>query len=277
MAEDGETEEKPEGGTRKPGRPMNRRRFIKVAVAGGGAALAGLALGGPSVDLIRPLIEGDGSVPKSPTQQRAWVMVIDLSRCHDCGYECTAACQEHHFAAPEHEYIKVYAREDKWGEGKTFPRPCMHCDEPPCRDVCPVSATFKRDDGLVLIDHDKCIGCRYCMAACPYAARYFNWGEPEHTPEELAHEYSVEEPWPHRKGVVDKCDFCPDTAYLGNLPPCVQSCPNKAIFFGDASEDAVSNGSEVLHLSQTLEERGAFRLKEELGTEPRVYYLADVG
>ncbi len=153
----------------------------------------------------------------------------------------------------------------------------MNCENAPCLNVCPVGATFRTDEGVVLVDHERCIGCRYCMAACPYDARYFNWGEPPHTPEELAHEYSPLEPWPHRKGTVDKCDFCAHAARKGALPACVQACTKEmgdgAIYYGDLREDAVSNGVETLPLSRTLREKGGFRFKEELGTRPRVFYL----
>ena len=99
-----------------------------------------------------------------------------------------------------------------------FPQPCYHCDNPPCTKVCPVDATFKRQDGIVLIDNDRCIGCRFCMAACPYGARSFNWGHPQDPPEAKNQPYSPEQGFPRRVGTVEKCDFCPDMAEQGKLP-----------------------------------------------------------
>ncbi|MBI4415655.1 MAG: 4Fe-4S dicluster domain-containing protein [Euryarchaeota archaeon] len=198
-------------------------------------------------------------------------MLIDLKRCDGCRL-CTSACGKAHFVPSGQEWMKVYKVQGEGGE-YFLPRPCMHCENAPCANVCPVGATFQRSDGLVLIDHRRCIGCRYCMAACPYNARHFNWEEPPHTPEELEHPYSPEEPWPHRRGTVEKCTFCAEEFSEGKLPACVQACPMKAIFFGDASEDAVSNGVETWKFSEVLKREGGFRLKEELGTRPRVWYL----
>ncbi len=143
--------------------------------------------------------------------------------------------------------------------------------------VCPVGATYKRDDGLVLINQDTCIGCRFCMSACPYEARYFNWFDPPVSAEEKFITYSDEYPVPHRRGVVEKCMFCAHRTNMGRLPACVEACHNKgmdAIYFGDRLEDSVSNGAEVVRLSELLSKNNAYRLKEDLGTEPRVYYLA---
>jgi len=208
----------------------------------------------------------------APGGQRSWVMVIDLDRCDGCGV-CTTACRTEHNVPSGQEWIKVYWVTDPEGARYPLPRPCMHCENAPCVNVCPVGATYVRQDGLVLIDHNRCIGCRYCMAACPYNARYFNWDGPlELTPEEQA-AYRPEYPTVHRRGTVEKCVFCAHRADVGQLPACVEACPMKAIFFGDAREDAVSNGSEVWRLSQVLRERGGFRFKEELGTKPRVFYL----
>lgn len=200
-------------------------------------------------------------------------MIIDLSRCDGCGL-CTIACGKAHFVPEGQEWIKVFKVKDEGGSEYFLPRPCMHCDNAPCVNVCPVGATYRREDGVILVDHTRCIGCRYCMAACPYSARYFNWGEPAHTPDELAHSYSPEAPWPHRRGVVEKCVFCAHRSQEGKLPACVEGCPMHAIYFGDINEDVVTNNAgESLLLSRDLKERAAFRFKEELGTKPRVFYL----
>ncbi|HKZ99865.1 MAG TPA: 4Fe-4S dicluster domain-containing protein [Thermoplasmata archaeon] len=248
---------------------LKRREFLAVTALGGSATAVGI-LGG------RFLIERLTGVPEDVRTQtadpRSWVMVIDLDRCDGCGI-CTTACRNEHNVPDGQEWIKVYEVSEPDGASYFLPRPCMNCENAPCVAVCPVGATFVRTDGVVLIDHNRCIGCRYCMAACPYNARYFNWDGPaELTPGELAI-YSPANPVVHRRGTVEKCMFCAHRADEGELPACVQACPMKAIFFGDAREDAVSNGSEVWRLSEALRERGGFRFKEELGTKPRVFYL----
>ena len=199
-------------------------------------------------------------------------MVIDLRRCDGCR-KCTQACHDAHDVPDGQEWIKVYTRTENGGSFY-FPRPCMHCENAPCLKVCPVGATFRSKDGLVLIDEDRCIGCRYCMAACPYDARSFNWGDPEQS--DAGPDLS---PTPtrghthHRRGIVEKCTFCAHRVDQGELPACAVGCPMKAIYFGDANEDFVSNGAEVLRLSEVLARQQAYRWKEDLGTEPRVYYL----
>ncbi len=210
----------------------------------------------------------------APEPGRRWVMVIDLAKCNGCR-TCTDACNAFHFVPAGQEWIKVYANQDNPGAGRYwFPRPCMQCDNPPCVKVCPVGATYKRADGIVIQDNERCIGCRYCIAACPYSARYFNWGQPLHTPEEHAQPYSIELQYPHRRGVVEKCIFCPSLAREGKLPACVAACPMGALYYGDENEDAVTNSQgETVRLSTMLAEGSAYRYLEELGTEPRVYYL----
>ena len=205
---------------------------------------------------------------------RKWVMVIDLAKCDGCGH-CTAACAKMHFIPPDRQWIKVLRmREDAETAPYFFPQPCYHCDNPPCTKVCPVDATFKRQDGIVLIDNERCIGCRFCMAACPYGARSFNWGHPQDPPEAAAEAYSPEHGFPRRLGTVEKCDFCPDMAEKGMLPGCAAGCPMGAIYYGDQNEDAVSNSQGETHrLTKLLRDRAGYRHLEELGTQPRVYYL----
>ncbi|MBI5652752.1 MAG: 4Fe-4S dicluster domain-containing protein [Chloroflexi bacterium] len=180
-----------------------------------------------------------------------------------------------HFVPPGQEWIKVFKNRDNHvADAYWFPRPCMQCDNSPCAKVCPVGATFKREDGIVLVDQERCIGCRYCIAACPYGSRSFNWVEPPHTPQELAAKYSVELNYPHRKGVVEKCIFCPTLAREGKLPACAQACTMNAIYFGDQVEDVVTNHAGVsVSFTQLIREKGGFSFMEDLGTEPRVWYL----
>ena len=226
---------------------------------------------------------------------RKWVMVIDLAACDGCG-KCVTACADTHFLPPDREWLRLFKMKDSEnGAPYWFPRPCFHCDDPPCTRVCPVGATFKRQDGIVLVDNERCIGCRFCMAACPYSARTFNWSHPDNPPEAIARGYSPEWGYPRRIGTTEKCDFCPDMARQGKLPHCAAACPMGAIWFGDENEDAVTNGPDKEHtvtkpegdpvakgerqtvrLSQLLRDKGGYRYLEDLGTKPRVYYLPPV-
>ncbi len=240
--------------------PLSRRKFVS-AVFAISAAL-------PIISSLPKALEG------KPIRNRkdTWLMVIDLDKCNGCK-RCTESCIEAHHVPPGQEWIKVYTKKDASGTGTHFlPRPCMQCENAPCVNVCPVGASFYNTDGLVLIDQNRCIGCRYCMVACPFEARYFNWAEPPHTEKELSQRYSPEFPARHRRGVVEACNFCAH-AIQQSLPYCVESCPQGALYFGSRERNqAVNSKSEVQTVSQLLG-RGAYRLREELGTMPRVYYL----
>ena len=204
---------------------------------------------------------------------RKFVMVIDLARCRNAR-KCVSACQKMHHLPEEKEWLQVKLMQDSpeaapyW-----FPKTCFHCDNPPCVKVCPVDATFKRTDGLVLIDTERCIGCKFCMAACPYSTRVFNWGEPDQPEEVKCLTYSPETSVPSKIGTVEKCDFCPDMSRAGLLPDCVTACPNGVFYFGDQNEDVVTNGDETVRFTDIIKDRGGYRFAEELGTEPRVWYL----
>jgi molybdopterin-containing oxidoreductase family iron-sulfur binding subunit len=276
-----------------------RRDFIKLTVLSAAAAACGSALcscggnqpkEGEKVKLLSPegeLVEVDSKHLKHvhktvgvSTEEarvgipgRKFVMVIDLAKCNNAR-KCITACQKMHHLPEDKEWLQVKLLKDSpeaapyW-----FPKTCFHCDNPPCVKVCPVDATFKRQDGLVLIDSDRCIGCKFCMAACPYSTRVFNWAEPE-LPEEIASlTYSPETSVPSKVGTVEKCDFCPDMVREGMLPDCVTACPNGVFYFGDENEDVVTNGDETVRFSQIIRERGGYRYAEELGTQPRVWYL----
>ncbi|MFQ5979303.1 MAG: 4Fe-4S dicluster domain-containing protein [Candidatus Heimdallarchaeota archaeon] len=280
---------------------ISRRQFLKISAAGATGSV--LALIGLKVSLDR--IDSKKSSPQEePSSSPQWGKIIDLESCDGCPQldvpKCLEACAIMHYVPKRfktsatglevetedlpQQWIRHYQKEDNPYAGPyEFPTPCMHCDTPPCRDVCPVGATFKNKEGLVLIDHRTCIGCRSCMAACPYNARFFNWGEPEPwagtREEELEFAkrlggYTPEFPLPHEKGVVEKCDFCAHSAKNGSLPACVGGCPRGSIYFGDRNYDAATNGKGVtIPFIETTRERQAFRLHEELGTRPRVLYL----
>lgn len=284
-----------------------RRDFLKTGLAAGAAALSGAAVfaynkevkeSGETVKLLSPdgeLVEVDKAYLKLSSHDAAeqlaetvvngrdrvgipgkkFVMVIDLGRCRNAR-KCITACQKMHHQTEDIEWLQVKAMKDNPdGAPYWFPKTCFHCDNPPCVKVCPVDATYKRQDGLVLIDNDRCIGCKFCMAACPYSTRVFNWEEPEQPGLEHVHEMesSPETSVPARNGTVGKCDFCPDMVRQGKLPDCVTSCPNGVFYFGDENEDTVTNGDETIRLSQLLKDRAGYRYMEDLGTKPRVYYL----
>jgi molybdopterin-containing oxidoreductase family iron-sulfur binding subunit len=213
---------------------------------------------------------------------RQWTMIIDLRYCDGCQSEgkppqCTRACIEGHFAPEPMEWIQVFEGELPGGGSQFIPTPCQQCQNPPCVNVCPVGATFSTPEGTVLIDQNRCIGCRICMAACPYDRRFFNWGTAPVPPESLLADYSPEHQVPMKKGTVTKCDFCPDMARTGTLPYCVQACPNRAIYYGDLEEDIATNGKEIVVASRFLSENQAYHLKEDMGTKPRVYYIPGHG
>ncbi len=224
-----------------------------------------------------------------------WGMVIDLGKCTGC-QACTIACKEENnvpHGTPEENrsrtapyWNKVIAASQ--GEYPSLniemvPMPCMHCDNPPCVMVCPAKATYRRDDGIVMQNFRRCIGCKYCIAACPYGVRNFNYKDQEekeyHRPDPPP-DSSVVGPWPfpHRThGVVEKCTFCFHRIDEGLrqgkeigvdvVPACVEACPTKARIFGDL-DDPYSQ------VSRWLATRDSFTLRSEMGTEPKVHYLS---
>lgn len=204
-----------------------------------------------------------------------WTMVIDLSKCRNARM-CMSACQNAHHLRDEQHHINVLRMQDNRNSAPYFmPKPCFHCDNPPCTKVCPVDATFKRQDGIVLIDNERCIGCRFCIAACPYSARIFNWFEPKEVEGDDDLLYNVELNVPQKKGTVSKCLFSADRLREGKLPYCVSACPNGVYYFGDLNEDAVTNGTsgETVRFSDLIRDNAGYTLLPELGTKPNVYYL----
>ena len=216
---------------------------------------------------------------KKPIDQRRWVMVLDLRKCVGCS-ACTIACVAENKLPPGVVYRPVLEEEIGTYPNVTrrfVPRPCMQCDNPPCVAVCPVGATFKRPDGIVAINYDTCIGCRYCIVACPYSARTFDSGRfyTSNTPQLAAYEklpnFEYGQTWDRSKGDspignARKCQFCAHRLDAGMLPACLTTCIGRATYFGDAN-DPQALVSELIALPNGM------RLKEEMGTEPKVYYL----
>jgi len=284
------------GADRTPGDPaaaqasgsgFGRRRFLRVLGLGALSVvplpLVSELIRGESGDAEAEPVHGQGAAARTRDGRiRQWTMIIDLRACDGCHStgqppRCTAACIEGHFAPEPMEWIQVYEADLAGGGTQFIPTPCQHCQNPPCVNVCPVGATFSTPEGTVLIDQERCIGCRICMAACPYDRRFFNWGNAPVPPEALLADYSAEHQTPAERGTVMKCDFCPDMARTGTLPYCVQGCPQNAIWYGDLEEDIATNGREIQSASRLLSESGAYRLKEDLGTEPRVHYIPGHG
>jgi molybdopterin-containing oxidoreductase family iron-sulfur binding subunit len=138
---------------------------------------------------------------------------------------------------------------------------CNHCDNPPCVRVCPTKATWRREDGIVMMDWHRCIGCRYCIAACPYGSRSFNWSDPRPRIQAVNMTYPT-----RTKGVVEKCTFCEERLAKGQIPACVEACPAKAMAFGDLEDPASP-------VRQMLGTRFSLRRKASLGTKPQTYYI----
>ena len=211
---------------------------------------------------------------------------LNISKCK--GYrKCVDACVEENNQGRDTQiqYIRVlemergsmnleesnhyYDPETVPQKGKFYmPVQCMQCENPPCVRACPVKATWKETDGVVVIDYDWCIGCRYCMTACPYWARHFNWNEPELPPEELNPVTHYLGNRPRSKGVMEKCMFCIQRTRKGKQPACMEACPTGARVFGNLLDPE----SEIRYI---LENKTVFRLKEDLGTEPKFWYYTD--
>jgi len=272
--------------TGQPDGKVGRRRMLKLFGLG--------ALSVAPLPLLPSVLSSALTPSKGPTRSdydpalapngrvRRWTMIIDLRYCDGCQSvgkppQCTTACIEGHFAPEPMQWIEVFEADLHGGGTQFIPAPCQQCQNPPCTNVCPVGATFATPEGSILIDQTRCIGCRICMAACPYDRRFFNWGDAPQPPEAMLAHYDVEHQTPARKGTVMKCDFCPDMARAGTLPYCAQGCPNKAIYYGDLEQDVATNGKDIVSVSRFLSEHEAYNLKEDLGTKPRVYYVPGHG
>lgn len=232
--------------------------------------------------LAQPSARVEASTAEPSGRTRQWVMVIDLRKCEGCVTtgkppQCTEACNREHMVPEGQAWIQVLRLEQANGRSYFLPRLCMQCENAPCLRVCPVGATYRTPEGIILIDHRRCIGCRLCMAACPYSARFFNWGDPINPPGATFANYSPEYPVPHRRGTPEKCMLCAHRTHDGKLPACIEGCPMYAIYLGDLVEDVMTNSRDVHKLSRFLAENNAFRLLEDLGTRPRVWYIPGHG
>lgn len=210
---------------------------------------------------------------------------LNLSICIGCR-KCAEACHhENNYDRPsKNSYIRVLEMEKgsmDLGKGNVhydhpvpqsdkyyMPIQCQQCDKPPCVNVCPVEATWKEDDGIVVVDYNWCIGCRYCEAACPYHARRFNWTKPEIPKEEINPDQGYLSNRIRPQGAMEKCTFCLHRTRQGRLPACLEACPTGSRVFGNLLDP----DSEIRWV---LENKRVFVLKEELGTRPRFYYFFD--
>jgi Fe-S-cluster-containing dehydrogenase component len=300
-------------------RDVTRRNFLRALAGAGGAALAVAAIekleANPQAVLAaydaqaqqstnqdtpanadpksrdvleRMRVELVRALQKSP-QERRWVMVIDLRKCIGC-HACTVGCVAENKLPPGVVYRPVVDEElgTYPNVGRRFtPRPCMQCDDPPCVPVCPVNATYKNEEGVVEVNYEQCIGCRACIAACPYGARTFDFDYTytQDTPVnaaligrdqaddyerasnfEYSKQYAREIEHASPRGNARKCHFCLHRVRVGQLPACVTTCIGRATLFGDAN-DPTSLVAEMIAKPNVI------HLKEELGTKPRVYYL----
>lgn len=251
----------------------SRRSFLKIS----GACLLGM-LGKPAMDALAVDRE-PRYVPGADTPATTrWAMVVDTRKCEAGCTDCIDACHrvhnvpefenpkeeikwiwqesyEHVFPGRDHEFIKLGLSESP------IAVLCNHCDNPPCVRVCPVQATWKREDGIVMMDYHRCIGCRCCMAACPYGSRSFNWGDPR------PHIKEISPGFPTRaQGVAEKCNFCAERLDRDLEPACVEACKCKGLIFGNL-EDPDSKLRDVISMEFTVQRR------PELGTKPRIFYI----
>lgn len=264
---------------------INRRKFLKIA---GLSTLLGMG-GKAAFELLAPG-ELEASVKELPlTEGKKWGMVIDTHKLTDeIMDKCIEACHvthnvpdwgnpkeeikwiwketyEHTFPGQHHDYFSAEMKE------RDFLLLCNHCTNPPCCRVCPTKATWKREkDGVVMMDQHRCIGCRFCMAACPYGVRSFNWGDPRKAPKDLNPHFPTNPQYPTRtKGVVEKCNFCAERLAKGIFPACVEAAngiTERTLIFGDLDDP----DSEV---RRALSSHYTIRRKPELGTGPNIYYI----
>lgn len=260
---------------------LTRRDFLTVAGAAAGSVVVAQSLTtgvlSPFSQLKQQQIEGleDYQAHSSKSHPR-WAMLIDLEKCIGCEY-CLRACSATNDVSLEKPWNIVVEEQSSANRTFYFSRPCLHCQHAPCVEVCPVKATYVRDDGLVVMDYDRCIGCRYCEVACPYDARKFNW-EKRTDENSYIPTWGIAEVERRPRGVVEKCSFCIhriDAGLRAGLvpgenpeatPACVNICPVGARTFGD-----LNNPKSLI--STMFETKATFTLREDLGTIPSVFYI----
>ena len=201
---------------------MQRRNFLKTTL---GAAAVAIAPGMMLFDIAHGKSEG-------ASDKVRWGMLIDTTQCTQGCTDCVSACNKENGLsggkqATDSQWIrKIEIKDISTGREQSLPVMCQHCEHPPCVDVCPTQASFKRADGIVLVDRHRCIGCRYCMMACPYKARSF-----VHEPLE-----NQNPDVPRGKGTVEACTLCVHRIDKGQIPACAEACQNNAILFGDLND-----------------------------------------
>lgn len=267
---------------------LTRREFVTGLVAAGGSVAVALALS--QLDPLKDLIEDElalelPEVSREPEEHLAhsthrWGMLIDLRKCIGCQY-CVYACQAVNDVPDDMRWNVYHPDVTETGQPFHMTRPCLHCEDAPCTAVCPTKATWRRDDGLIVMDYGLCIGCRYCQVACPYDARTFNWKKREEA-SGYQPEWGNAEVERRPRGVAEKCTFCIhriDRGLANGLvpgedrpatPACVNICPVEARVFGDLNNPDSK-------ISRLLKELPTFRLREDLGTDPKVYYVPPEG
>jgi Fe-S-cluster-containing dehydrogenase component len=266
------------GQPRKASQLLTRRDVLKIGGMTAAATLITQAVtSGPlSSDAVQGIGQETHNHHGSPSEHQ-WHMVIDLSLCIGCNY-CVKACQAvNDVPDDEMRWNIVFPERTEVGLDFYMGRPCQHCQEAPCTHVCPVGATWAREDGIVVMDYDRCIGCRYCQVACPYDVRRFNW-RTSTEPNPYTPEWGSPEVERRPRGVVEKCTFCVQRIDRGlaqgltpgvdeaATPACVGVCPVNARIFGDVNNP---NGPVAKYLG----EHETFRLREEWGTQPKVHYV----
>lgn len=235
---------------------VSRRKFV-----GGSVGVAGAMLIGPGIFLNQ--VAQAKPDAEAVTDKVRWGMLIDTNKCATGCNDCVDACAKEngwaHDTGPDEVRVqwmrKVDLKDKETGREASLPVMCQHCEEPPCVDVCPTGASFKREDGIVLVDKHICIGCRYCMLACPYKARSF-----VHAPVENHDDYM-----PRGMGVVESCTFCVHLVDKDKSPACVSSCKEKAILFGDLN----NKKSEIAKRVATENSR---QIRQDLKTNPGIRY-----
>ena len=254
---------------------FTRRTFLKI----GGLTLLGLSAK-PGWQVFSKVTAPEPSPDAEALAKNKWGMAITFRKCwkEEGCRDCIDACHRIHNVPdlgtlkeeikwiwtmpyeevfPEHEF--EVTEEDY--QHKPVILLCNHCDDPPCVRYCPTRATWKREDGIVMMDFHRCIGCRYCMAGCPYGSRSFNWRDPRPFIKNVNLDFPT-----RTRGVVEKCNFCVERLAQGLMPACVEACKEKALVFGDLKDPKSA-------IREALKYKTIYQRQPELGTKPKVYYI----